>query len=83
MRRGSRSRFPHARLPEFSRAVLLAEFGRGQVISDETLLAGILRDLDLPPELLECREIRTDPRAAARGDRRPRENSACSARPAS
>jgi len=44
---------PDARRPEFSRAVFAAEFGRGQVISDETLLAGLLRELDLPEDLLE------------------------------
>jgi 2-hydroxychromene-2-carboxylate isomerase len=45
---------PEARRPDFSRAVFLAEFGRGQVISDETVLAGILRDLDLPADLFDA-----------------------------
>jgi 2-hydroxychromene-2-carboxylate isomerase len=44
---------PPERRPEFSRAVFLAEFGRGQMISDGRVLAGILNDLGLPPELLD------------------------------
>jgi 2-hydroxychromene-2-carboxylate isomerase len=50
---------PDARRPEFSRAVFAAEFGRGQVISDENLLAGILSDLGLPADLLES--AKSDP----------------------
>jgi len=45
--------------PDFSREVFLAEFARGQVISDESVLAGILRDLDLPADLLE--QAQSDP----------------------
>ena len=44
---------PEERLPDYTCALFLAEFGHGQVISDETLLAGVLRDLDLPADLLE------------------------------
>jgi 2-hydroxychromene-2-carboxylate isomerase len=44
---------PRERLPDFSRAVFLAQFGVGREISDPALLAGILRDLGLPPDLLD------------------------------
>jgi 2-hydroxychromene-2-carboxylate isomerase len=39
--------------PDFTRAVFRAEFGRGKMISDEAVLADILRDLDLPAGLLD------------------------------
>jgi 2-hydroxychromene-2-carboxylate isomerase len=50
---------PHERRPEFSRAVFVAEFGCGRIISDETLLAEILQNLGLPADLLE--KSRSDP----------------------
>jgi 2-hydroxychromene-2-carboxylate isomerase len=50
---------PDARRSEFSRAIFVAEFERGRMISDETLLAEILRDLNLPAELLE--QAKSDP----------------------
>lgn len=50
---------PDDRRPDFSRAVFQAEFARGQAISDEAVLAGILRDLDLPADLLQ--QAQSDP----------------------
>jgi len=50
---------PDAHRPAFSRAVFSAQFGRGEVISDETLLANLLRDLDLSEDLLE--KAKSDP----------------------
>ncbi|MCW2284667.1 2-hydroxychromene-2-carboxylate isomerase [Rhodoblastus acidophilus] len=50
---------PEARRPDFSRAVFVAQFGFGKVISDETLLAGVLAELDLPADLLE--KSKSDP----------------------
>ncbi|MBB4196754.1 2-hydroxychromene-2-carboxylate isomerase [Rhodoblastus sphagnicola] len=44
---------PEQRRSAFSRAVFRAEFEQGRVISDEALLADILRDLDLPADLID------------------------------
>jgi 2-hydroxychromene-2-carboxylate isomerase len=51
---------PETRRPEFSRAVFVAQFGRGQMISDETVLAAILDELGLPAAAL-LEQSRSDP----------------------